>query len=219
MFKTSNSPVIRRIHPLNAGILALALGCSSPLWSQTSAHATAGTPSGASSPVIYPAKGQSAPQQDKDKYQCHGWARDQSGFDPLQPTPLTGTSLATTQGAGTNGITTVNTAAAGTGSPASAGSSAGGMVKNAGLGAAVGELVRGDPVRGAAIGVVGGAVRQTIGQKQAAQKEAQKQTEAQKQAQQQAQLQAQQQAARAQQKSTFDRAFGACMEARGYTVK
>lgn len=32
---------------------------------------------------IYPQKGQSAEQQDKDKYECYGWARDNSGFDPM----------------------------------------------------------------------------------------------------------------------------------------
>ena len=40
---------------------------------------------GTTSPAIYPAKGQSAKQQDKDKYQCYGWAREQTGFDPAQP--------------------------------------------------------------------------------------------------------------------------------------
>lgn len=31
---------------------------------------------------IYPAKGQSQQQQDKDRYECHTWAVQQSGFDP-----------------------------------------------------------------------------------------------------------------------------------------
>jgi hypothetical protein len=31
---------------------------------------------------IYPKNGQSAEQQDKDKYECHRWAVSQSGFDP-----------------------------------------------------------------------------------------------------------------------------------------
>ncbi len=30
----------------------------------------------------YPNKGQSQEQQDKDNFECHRWARDQSGFDP-----------------------------------------------------------------------------------------------------------------------------------------
>jgi hypothetical protein len=34
---------------------------------------------------IYPTKNQSAQQQDKDKYECYGWAKGQSGFDPMAP--------------------------------------------------------------------------------------------------------------------------------------
>ena len=31
---------------------------------------------------VYPQKGQSADQQKKDEYECHGWAVKQTGFDP-----------------------------------------------------------------------------------------------------------------------------------------
>ena len=31
---------------------------------------------------IYPGKGQSQAQQDKDRYECHSWAVQQTGFDP-----------------------------------------------------------------------------------------------------------------------------------------
>ncbi|HEX5127610.1 MAG TPA: DUF6515 family protein [Rhodocyclaceae bacterium] len=31
---------------------------------------------------IYPRNGQSQERQDKDRYECHSWAMDQSGFDP-----------------------------------------------------------------------------------------------------------------------------------------
>jgi len=31
---------------------------------------------------IYPAKGQSQEQQDRDRYECHSWAVKQTGFDP-----------------------------------------------------------------------------------------------------------------------------------------
>jgi hypothetical protein len=31
---------------------------------------------------VYPKNGQSSQQQDKDRYECHRWAVDQSGFDP-----------------------------------------------------------------------------------------------------------------------------------------
>jgi hypothetical protein len=35
--------------------------------------------------IIYPKNGQSKDQQAADEYECHGWARGQSGFDPTQP--------------------------------------------------------------------------------------------------------------------------------------
>ena len=34
---------------------------------------------------IYPAKGQNQAQQDKDRYECHSWAVQQTGFDPSKP--------------------------------------------------------------------------------------------------------------------------------------
>ena len=34
---------------------------------------------------IYPKKGQSEKQQATDRYECHSWSTDQSGFDPTKP--------------------------------------------------------------------------------------------------------------------------------------
>jgi len=34
---------------------------------------------------IYPGKGQNQAQQDKDRYECHSWAVQQTGFDPSRP--------------------------------------------------------------------------------------------------------------------------------------
>jgi hypothetical protein len=34
---------------------------------------------------IYPRKGQSEKQQAEDRYQCHRWAVDQTGYDPTRP--------------------------------------------------------------------------------------------------------------------------------------
>ena len=34
--------------------------------------------------VIYPAKGQTQEQMEKDKSECYGWAKQQTGFDPMQ---------------------------------------------------------------------------------------------------------------------------------------
>ena len=35
--------------------------------------------------IIYPKNGQSKDQQAADRYECHSWAKGQTGFDPLQP--------------------------------------------------------------------------------------------------------------------------------------
>jgi hypothetical protein len=35
--------------------------------------------------AVYPSKGQSVEQADRDRYECHNWAVKQSGFDPSQP--------------------------------------------------------------------------------------------------------------------------------------
>ena len=33
--------------------------------------------------IIYPAKGQSQEQMEKDKFECYTWAKGQTGFDPM----------------------------------------------------------------------------------------------------------------------------------------
>ena len=42
----------------------------------------AATASAQTDMFIYPAKGQNQAQQDKDRYECHSWAVQQTGFDP-----------------------------------------------------------------------------------------------------------------------------------------
>src|SRR5207302_8658884 len=37
---------------------------------------------GAQDVFMYPARGQSQQQQDRDRYECHSWAVGQTGFDP-----------------------------------------------------------------------------------------------------------------------------------------
>jgi hypothetical protein len=37
----------------------------------------------ASDPIIFPAGGQSSEQMEQDKFQCYGWAKNESGFDPM----------------------------------------------------------------------------------------------------------------------------------------
>jgi hypothetical protein len=44
-----------------------------------------GSSPGSSDFIIYPKNGQTKDQQAADVYECHNWARTQSGFDPTQP--------------------------------------------------------------------------------------------------------------------------------------
>ena len=46
-------------------------------------HAAA--PPASDNVFIYPRGGQSAEQQARDRYECHRWAADQTGFDPTRP--------------------------------------------------------------------------------------------------------------------------------------
>ena len=131
-------------------------------------------------PIIYPSKGQSQKKMEKDKYDCYGWAKNQTGFDPMKPPP---TTQAPTQHEGER-------------------------VKGAARGAAAGAVVgavAGDAGKGAAIGAVGGTM---VGGKR--QRDKMRQS---------SQAQQQQTADYDAQRSTYNRAFGACMEGRGYTVK
>ncbi|HEY6432430.1 MAG TPA: hypothetical protein VIZ17_10650 [Acetobacteraceae bacterium] len=55
--------------------------------------------------IVYPAKGQSPEQLDRDRYECHVWAVQQSGFDPsrsgVPPGERVVVEPATPPGAGT----------------------------------------------------------------------------------------------------------------------
>ncbi|WP_312143429.1 MULTISPECIES: hypothetical protein [Stutzerimonas stutzeri subgroup] len=46
--------------------------------------------------IAYPAKGQSAEQQSRDRYECHTWAVSQSGFDPASARTAPAESVADT---------------------------------------------------------------------------------------------------------------------------
>ena len=84
--------------------------------------------------MIYPKGKQSAEQQSKDKYECHEWAVQQTGFDPM------------------------NTQSAAPAAPTGPQPS---VVKGAARGAAVGAVggaIAGDAGKGAAVGAAGGAM-------------------------------------------------------------
>jgi hypothetical protein len=130
--------------------------------------------------IAYPKKGQSQQQFEQDQFQCHQWAKGQTGVDPTKPQPSTAAPPPQQGGA-------VKGAARG---------AAGGAL----IGAAAGDAGKGAAI-GAAAGAVGGRMRQNNQNRQAAE------------AQQQAQAQAS--AGQAQ----YDKAYGVCLEGKGYSVR
>jgi hypothetical protein len=82
---------------------------------------------------VYPAKGQPAQQQQKDEYECHGWAVQQTGFDPTKSQPSQQAAKSPTTATGTT---------------------PGAGVRGAARGAIVGEVVGGNAGAGAAAGAV-----------------------------------------------------------------
>jgi hypothetical protein len=133
--------------------------------------------------IVYPAKGQTAQQQQKDEGECTVWAKQNTGVDPA--------AVAQNQAS----------------QPAPSGPQGErvrGAARGALAGAAVGAIA-GDAGKGAAIGAAGGTVAGGARQRRDARAQ-QAQT-------QQAQAQSQQALA------TYNRAYGACLEGRGYTIK
>ena len=135
----------------------------------------------AQTPVVYPAKGQSAQQQASDDGACYAWAKQTTGIDPV--------------------VAAQTPPPAPSGAAVGGGERVGGAARGALGGLAIGAIA-GDAGEGAAIGAVVGTM--------AGGHRARKNQEAQQQ-----QAQGQQQ----QQLQTFYRAYGACMEGRGYTIK
>lgn len=131
-------------------------------------------------PIFYPARGQSAQQQNRDRGECQAWAQQTTGINPAAlaqgPAPQQAPS-----------------------GPAVGG---GERLVGAARGAIIGEVAGGHGGEGAVIGAMVGGARARSNQ--AAQAQAQQQ---------------QAQAAHASQVNTYNRAVGACMEGRGYTVK
>lgn len=144
----------------------------------------------AAKPIVYPAKGQTAEQQAKDDGACYVWAKQNTGVDPA--------AMAQAQPAPPAPP------------PKSGSPVAGGAVKGTLGGAAIG-AVAGDTGKGAAVGAVAGTM---VGARRAKQQQQAQQQQAQQQ-QQQAQ---QQQQTQTQNMDAYYRAYGACMQGRGYTI-
>lgn len=131
--------------------------------------------------AIYPAKGQSNEQMEQDKFQCYGWAKNNSGFDPMQATIPSASSHQSNQ--------------------------EGGVVRGGARGAALGAVVgaiAGDAGEGAAIGAASGGLMGGMRRREARR--------------QQSQVDQQVQQQDSAEKGSYDRAYSACLEGKGYTV-
>ncbi|HTY67999.1 MAG TPA: glycine zipper family protein [Alphaproteobacteria bacterium] len=165
---------MHRLQPTRCALLALAATAAMV----AAAHAQV---------MVYPARGQTQAQQQRDTGECTGWAQQQSGFNPTAP---------------------VNMAPP----PPSYDQNDRPVLRGAARGAVIGTVggaIGGDAGKGAAIGAASGAL---IGGMRRRDQERQYAYQSQ-------QYQQQQQAAYSQQQSNFNRAYAACLEGRGYTVR
>ena len=140
---------------------------------------------------VFPAKGQSITQQTHDENACFSWAKTNTGVDPFTLQAQASQPAPPPANSGPTG-------------PVRTGST----VRGAAGGAAIG-AVAGNAGAGAAAGAAFGAIRN---------RRAQKDVEAQQQAQHEAHSSAYS-ASLAQQRDSYNRAFTACLEGKGYTVK
>ena len=176
-------------------LLSLSLQAQQPQAAAPAAAPAAGPLSSSLGVYVFPAKGQAPQQQSNDETACFGWAKTQTGIDPMAIVPQVQPAQ--------QGQSTAN---AGSGSVARG--AVGGAVAGTAVGAVAGNTGKGAAI-GATVGVLSGAAHRNQAKQQAA---AQEQQAA-------AQQQQQAQASVAQQKATYNRAFAACLEGKGYTVK
>ena len=154
----------------------------------------------------FPRNNQNADQQLKDESECYGAAKQQTAVDPQAPPPKP-MSEEEKQ---------AQQAQAAANAPQVKGARVQGAARGAAGGAAIGAIA-GDAGKGAAIGAVAGTMRG--GRKQRQANAALKQQEAAKAAAQQKEAEKQVLVEHEEGLDTFQRAFSACMDARGYSVK
>ena len=148
---------------------------------------------------VYPNNGQNAEQQSRDRYDCHVWAANQSGFDPsayysTSPGPVHVASASGRHGPRHRDLDPITGAAGG----AALGALGGAIGGDAGKGAAIGAGV------GALAGIFSSASNNQHRRKSHRRAQAQ---------------QAQQAAEFAEDQANYKRAISACLEAHGYTVR
>lgn len=127
--------------------------------------------------MVYPAQGQTPDQMSRDRYECHTWAVQQTGFDPSSGASA---SQPSTQ-QGSVGRETLR-----------------GGFRGAAAGAAIGAIA-GDAGKGAAIGATAGGLKRGFSQRDA--------------------NKAGSSAAANNAADNYNRALGACLSGRGYTVQ
>jgi hypothetical protein len=66
-------------------LVAVLAGCASEPPASTPAVPASPAVRPSSNVYFYPVRGQSAEQQDRDRYECYLWARKQTGYDPSRP--------------------------------------------------------------------------------------------------------------------------------------
>ncbi len=213
-------------HPLSAGACALVLAGAGLGLAFTAAAQTSGGMN------AFPNAGQSQEQQSRDRFECHQWAVQQSGFDPTMAAPLPPPQQYSaapppppppprqqqSSGGGLLGF--------GGGGLFQGTGSLGDAASGAALGAAGGALA-GDAGKGAAIGAGAGLLLGLLNkggqqQQQPSQSEQDYYYQQQQQQYYQQQQQAQQSQAymqRQEQTESYRRAFGACMTSRNYYVQ
>lgn len=151
---------------------------------------------------VYPAKGQPQAQLEQDRYDCHVWARQQSGFDPSHAPPAPASAASS--------VTRVPVA-----DNPSAGAGARGTLAGAVIGGVIGAHdhdTLGGAVLGAAVGGLAGGTIEMEGQRKV-------EREARDKARQVAAQQSADDEAQAQRRTDYRRAITACLEGRGYTVR
>ena len=137
---------------------------------------------------IYANEGQSEAKQEQDKFECYGWAKSNTGFDPMAPPVATAPPPKKQQAKGGAGR---------------------GALRGLALGTAVG-AIRGSGGKqaratGAAVGGLVGGMRRS---------DQKRQEEADLKAWEQDQV-----ASYQRNRNNYNRAYGACLEGRGYTVR
>lgn len=127
--------------------------------------------------MVYPAQGQTPDQVSRDRYECHTWAVQQTGYDPSS-------GAASSPSNSQQGSVRRETLRGG--------------ARGAAAGAAIGAIA-GDAGTGAAIGAAAGGMKRRFAQKDA--------------------NQAASSSAANDAMNNYNRALGACLSGRGYTVQ